>query len=422
MSIVEDEIKRNPESRILVFANYKATTQLLVENLDKINEISAHRFVGQTSSSYGKGLSQKDQKSVMNGFKSGLYNLLVSTSVGEEGLDVAQCDLVIFYDVTPSATRLIQRSGRTGRARAGKVIILIAKGTKDESYFYASRRQRNKIKNAITEINEELEKRKENQTQASLDEFFEETLSSNNTNSKISDSPELNKDNSTSITFDNSNTPVIYIDDRERGTSLVRKLLNQPIELRQSNLPIGDFVLSDRVAVERKTTRDFANTLIRGDLFEQLIILKKTYRKPLLLLEGEDLFVTAVSPNAIRGALSSIIIDYDIPIIYSKSEDESLDTLVAIASREQQDKKHEPVIRNQKSTDTLLKEQLFLLSSLPNINHIIAERILREFKTPRSFFSADLDQIKKIHGIGSQIAQRLQELLDSTAIDSEDLS
>ncbi len=65
--------------------------------------------------------------------------------MGEEGLDVAQCDMVIFYDVTPSATRLIQRSGRTGRKRTGKIIILITKNTKEEGYFYASQRQKNQL-------------------------------------------------------------------------------------------------------------------------------------------------------------------------------------------------------------------------------------------------------------------------------------
>ena len=67
--------------------------------------------------------------------KQGNYNVLVSTNVGEEGLDIAECDLVVFYDVVASEIRLIQRKGRTARHREGKVIILYCKGTHDEIYL-----------------------------------------------------------------------------------------------------------------------------------------------------------------------------------------------------------------------------------------------------------------------------------------------
>jgi len=403
-TIIDDQISSHPQSRILVFANYKATTQFLVDQLSENSQLSVHRFVGQSSSSYGKGLSQKEQKRVMDSFRSGIYNVLVSTSVGEEGLDVAQCDLVIFYDVTPSATRLIQRSGRTGRAREGEVVILITRGTRDEGYFYAARYQKQKIRNSIKEIKSELSKSKEQKKQTSLDAFLTD-------DKETASEGEVATTQSKEIDFSPGNNPIIYIDHRERGSSIVRELLNEPIELRQESLPVGDFLLSDRVAVERKTGQDFTTTLMRGDLFDQLIELKQTFQKPLLLLEGT--ISSSMSPAAIQGAIASVMVDYNIPIIRTQNERETIDMLVTIARREQREKQHTPVIRGSSSTETLFDEQLSLLAALPNINNVLAERILREFKTPRQFFNASIDDMRKVHGIGTQIASRLDQLLST---------
>ncbi|MEJ2248643.1 MAG: helicase-related protein [Candidatus Lokiarchaeota archaeon] len=100
------------------------------------SNLKAVRFVGQANKSKkDKGLSQKEQIEILDKFKQGIYNILVSTNVGEEGLDVAECDLVIFYEVVTSEIRLIQRKGRTARHRKGKVIILYCKDTQDEIYL-----------------------------------------------------------------------------------------------------------------------------------------------------------------------------------------------------------------------------------------------------------------------------------------------
>jgi Fanconi anemia group M protein len=99
--------------------------------------IKPARFVGQaTKSKDDKGLSQKNQLEILEQFKQGQCNILVSTNVGEEGLDIAECDLVIFYDVVASEIRFIQRKGRTARHREGKVIILYCKDTHDEIYMH----------------------------------------------------------------------------------------------------------------------------------------------------------------------------------------------------------------------------------------------------------------------------------------------
>ncbi|TFG28658.1 MAG: DEAD/DEAH box helicase [Promethearchaeota archaeon] len=136
-NIILKEFDRNSLSKILVFVKLRDSVINIVEKLSKYNSIRPTRFVGQTTRTKNdKGLSQKEQISILERFKQGDYNVLVSTNVGEEGLDIAECDLVVFYDVVSSEIRLIQRKGRTARHRKGKVIILYCKGTNDETYLY----------------------------------------------------------------------------------------------------------------------------------------------------------------------------------------------------------------------------------------------------------------------------------------------
>jgi len=136
LKIILEELQNNPISRILVFVKLRNSLKNIVNKLKNVDKIKPVRFVGQTTKSEDdKGLSQKQQIEILDKFKEGIYNVLVSTNVGEEGLDIAECDLVIFYDVVTSEIRYIQRKGRTARHRKGKVIILYSKGTRDEIYL-----------------------------------------------------------------------------------------------------------------------------------------------------------------------------------------------------------------------------------------------------------------------------------------------
>jgi Fanconi anemia group M protein len=136
IKILVEELQKNPNARILVFVKLRESVKLIAKKLRQVPTIKPVRFVGQsTRSSEDKGLSQKRQIEILDQFKQGMYNVLISTNVGEEGLDIAECDLVIFYDVVASEIRLIQRKGRTARHREGRVIILYCKGTHDETYL-----------------------------------------------------------------------------------------------------------------------------------------------------------------------------------------------------------------------------------------------------------------------------------------------
>ncbi len=137
--LLVQEFENNPPSRVLVFVKLRDSVKNITNKLKSRPDglIKPARFVGQsTKSKDDKGLSQKMQLEILAQFKQGHYNVLVSTNVGEEGLDIAECDLVIFYDVVASEIRFIQRKGRTARHRKGKVIILYCKDTHDEIYMH----------------------------------------------------------------------------------------------------------------------------------------------------------------------------------------------------------------------------------------------------------------------------------------------
>ena len=119
------------KGKVIVFTEYRDTVDNLLEILKNNPQINPGKFVGQASKGSQIGMKQKEQIAQLQRFKDGEINVLVATSVGEEGLDVPAADSVILYEPVPSAIRAIQRRGRTARQRDGDVHILIAKGTRD---------------------------------------------------------------------------------------------------------------------------------------------------------------------------------------------------------------------------------------------------------------------------------------------------
>ena len=162
--IVKDFVTKRgsdrPNVKIIVFANYRATVKKIKSMLDD-EGISAKEFIGQANKE-GKGLKQEEQIRILHEFRNGKFNVLVSTSVGEEGLDVPAVDYAIFYEPVPSAIRTIQRRGRVGRQMAGKVIFMITKGTRDEAYYWAAFHKEKRMKGILYDLQrgKKLDKKK----------------------------------------------------------------------------------------------------------------------------------------------------------------------------------------------------------------------------------------------------------------------
>jgi len=140
VGLVRDELRAKPDARVIVFSQFRDTVDRLVQEFEAFADpvVRAARFVGQAAHGRDPGLSQKDQVGLLDRFRRGELNCLVATSVAEEGLDIPATDLVVLYEPIPDVIRTIQRRGRTGRARAGHAVVLVARGTRDEGLHRAA--------------------------------------------------------------------------------------------------------------------------------------------------------------------------------------------------------------------------------------------------------------------------------------------
>ena len=160
--IIKKQIKENQNSRIIIFAQFRETLRKIHDEFKKITNIKPGIFVGQAQKKNSKGqitgLKQKEQKQMIQDFRENKINVLLATSIAEEGLDIPEVSEVIFYEPVPSAIRKIQRAGRTARLSPGKLKILITKGTRDEIYYYSSYHKEKKMHKAIEEIKKNFTK------------------------------------------------------------------------------------------------------------------------------------------------------------------------------------------------------------------------------------------------------------------------
>lgn len=155
--IILEETKK-PDVRIIVFANLRSIVDEIVNELTEV-DIKAKKFIGQ-SDKKNKGLKQKEQLETIQQFKDREFNVLVASSVGEEGLDIPEVNAVIFYEPVPSELRRVQRSGRTGRTKPGKIVYLITKKTRDEAYHWVAQKKEVKMHNIL----QSMKRKQEQQT------------------------------------------------------------------------------------------------------------------------------------------------------------------------------------------------------------------------------------------------------------------
>ena len=157
--VVRDQFMAKPDSKVIVFTHYRETSETVTRELAKLPGIKPVRFVGQSSKGEDIGLRQKEQVEILEKFRNGEINVIVATSIGEEGLDIPQVDLVVFYEPVPSEIRTIQRRGRTGRSAKGKVIMLVTKDTRDEAFLYSAKRKERKMHQELDRLRRDLKQK-----------------------------------------------------------------------------------------------------------------------------------------------------------------------------------------------------------------------------------------------------------------------
>ena len=342
-------------------------------------------------------MNQKQQVEIIEKFKDGEYNTLVATSVAEEGLDIPATDLVLFYEPVPSEIRSIQRKGRTGRKHKGRVVVLVTKGTRDEAYYWSSNHKERRMQSNMRQLQEDMPARGSVDGDALKIDIHDKE-----------EQKQLFEFNSESVT--------IIVDQREMRSTVARTLDKSGVNVVFKTLEVGDYVLSDRLAVERKTVEDFASSLIdtQRNLFTQISNLARTYDKPALIIEGEGLFTARqLNPNAIHGTLTSLAIDFGVSIFYTRDEEDTAALLKVIAKREQIDEKREVTAHGKKSSRLLSEQQEYVVSAISEIGPKAARSLLKHFGSVEAVMKADYDGLLKVKLIGPKTAARIREVVES---------
>lgn len=166
LDIIIQEKQKNEKMKMIVFTQFRETAANISKRINELKGIKSKVFIGQAGV---EGLNQKQQKKIIEEFSEGKIDIICATCIAEEGLDIPEVNIVVFYEPVPSAIRMIQRAGRTARLMKGKLIMLVTKNTRDEAFFYVSRSREKKMKIAIESIKEDLNNGIKYETQKKLE-------------------------------------------------------------------------------------------------------------------------------------------------------------------------------------------------------------------------------------------------------------
>ena len=535
--LVETQIAKHPSSKIIVFTEYRDTVDNIVTMLGSIGNINPDRFIGQSGKGKRKGMTQKQQLEQLRRFRAGEINVLVATSVGEEGLDVPAAELVILYEPVPSAIRAIQRRGRTARQQAGTVHTLIAEGTRDEYVNSAAEKREQRMYRLLQRIRSrglipsrppptdevfeffsiqteesvisvpefieqqqrkvmaELEKNRPKQEQKvavetkpergppiiapserrhsqqmGLEQFREDSETQTHKDTKKVDNlrttypaPILDgqahrhQENLSSaaasavvgeMKITENDGITMTLDHRESSSTLGPYLRSLGVKIQFSHLLHGDIRISDRILIERKTARDLVQSLTDGRLLHQCRRLVAAASRPMLLIEIGQGHGQFVHPNAVHGALAHVSLDLGIPIMMTKSPEESAHFLAAAAKRE-----HDLIERmatlaltrttrfdDERSLERAISaavaeikaielsenidaplaerwtsfqktESVEVLSAIPGIGKKKAGSLIDAFTTLSSVFAASVEELSACEGVGTASALTVFEML-----------
>jgi len=204
----------------------------------------------------------------------------------------------------------------------------------------------------------------------------------------------------------------IRVDYREKASGLVDLLKNEDLLIEIKKVPYGDYVINDSITIERKTARDFLVSIIDGRLFNQLSNLKKHCLNPILLIEGNP-YKTELNfdPMAIKGALLSAQAIWHIPVIFSRSKEDTRNILLMIGRQDQTYMDVVP-LRGGYRPKRLKSKQLYLLQGLPQVGPLLAKRLIEHFRSVSRVMNASIEELTEIDGLGRVSAEKIREVLD----------
>lgn len=456
--------------RVILFTESRDTVEMLTRELSENFDVA--RLVGQGGDD---GMTQPEQQQVLEDFEAGEFQVLISTSVAEEGIDIPEVDLVLFYEPVMNPVRTIQRRGRTGRQAEGSVVVLVMKGTTDETAYWVNNsreKQMSKDLETLQEIKGGLieELGGDGGSQGQLSDFVGSDIGGTDTGTDTptdsddspndgtpeadgaessatvsgeedgtsgadlieaaqraaeealkeqeeAEKPEDKKSRVTAGLNGDDDTVEIVSDDRELDSKITRWLSKQDdVETRVERLEVGDYIVSDRTVFERKSVSDFLDTITGGDrsIFEQIADAQRYYDRVILIIEGEHLYGKRnIHPNAIRGVISSLSVDFGISVIRTTDEQDTAEYLKVSAKREQNNNDREMSVHGEKTKKTLPEQQEYVIGSVVGVGPDKAKRMLTALGSVRAVMNAEPETLLEIEGIGEKTADRFRNVIDT---------
>ncbi len=206
----------------------------------------------------------------------------------------------------------------------------------------------------------------------------------------------------------------VTVDSREMKSPVPKALDKLGADLTFSTLEVGDYVVSDRVAFERKAIDDFMNSwLIEKKLFSQIGDLARAYDRPVLIIEGGNPVYAGrnVHPNAIQGLMNTIAVSFRVPILYSDSPANTANIIMMIAKREQTEEKRPVSLHGKRSHLNPNEQREYIVSAVNDIGPITAKALLRHFGSVKAVLTADKEELMRVPKVGDVTADKIIELI-----------
>lgn len=207
----------------------------------------------------------------------------------------------------------------------------------------------------------------------------------------------------------------IVVDERERKSGIPDLLRSVGINVEMKTLPIGDYIVAPETVVERKSIHDLISSVFDGRLFDQCNRLKEHFQFPIILMEGNVDEINKITENPLifYGAVSSVALDFKIPVIATPSADHTAKLLISMCSRK--DIPQGPFLKKIKKSNDIQRQQLVALSSLPGVGEKLAIRMLEKFGSPLTVFNASTTELAKVEGLGQEKAKKIKKMLELTS-------
>ncbi len=199
-------------------------------------------------------------------------------------------------------------------------------------------------------------------------------------------------------------------DYRENPSGIPDLLIKEGVNIELTELKCGDYVINNQVLVERKTKDDFVQSLVSNRLFLQCRRIKANKKRPLIVIEGDPCKTQhRISSQAIKGALLSISVSWQVPVLFTADKSETVNLLITIAK--QLIKDDIPVLRPGYKPKRLKNRKLFFIQGLPEVGPVLALRLLNRFRSVERMMTASHEELLKIEGIGKNKAKQIIDFI-----------